>query len=108
MVTRAAISFVNPHVIYQRPALACATPLCLQPFYIGVHIRRGISCIIGCVVCPSSEMLTMIPEERERISRLVQQIQMEKDQKKFTELISELNALLGENDKRCEHPQADS
>ena len=47
----------------------------------------------------------MSPENRERMSRLVQQIQNEKDHKKLTELISELNALLGEPDKRLDQPQ---
>jgi hypothetical protein len=44
----------------------------------------------------------MTPEERERMARLVQQIQVEKDQQKFTELVSELNALLAKKDTRLE------
>jgi hypothetical protein len=44
----------------------------------------------------------MTPEEKERMAALVQRIQVEQDQKKFTELVIELNALLGQKDKRLE------
>ena len=44
----------------------------------------------------------MTPAERERIARLVEQIQIERDRKKFTELISALNALLAQKEKALE------
>ena len=44
----------------------------------------------------------MTPEERERMARLVQRIQVEKDQGKFTQLITELRALLAK-DERLAH-----
>lgn len=44
----------------------------------------------------------MTPEEKERMTILVQQIQVEQDQKKFNELVSELNTLLSDNDQRLE------
>jgi hypothetical protein len=40
-----------------------------------------------------SEVTAMSPEERERMNWLCARIQEEKDQKKFTELVMELNAL---------------
>jgi hypothetical protein len=41
----------------------------------------------------------MTPELRERMAELCQQIQIEKDQAKFTALIEELNRLLAEKDQ---------
>ncbi len=42
----------------------------------------------------------MTPDEREQMNRLCKQIQDEKDQKKFTALIEELNQLLAKKDER--------
>jgi hypothetical protein len=44
----------------------------------------------------------MTPDEKQRMAALVQQIQVEQDQKKFTELVTELNALLARKDKRLD------
>ena len=44
------------------------------------------------------------PEETKRLSELVLELQAEKDQKKFGELIDELNALLLAKEKRLEPP----
>ena len=41
----------------------------------------------------------MTPEERERINGLCQQIQEEKDPKRFGELVGQLDAFLGMKDK---------
>ena len=48
----------------------------------------------------------MTPEERERMARLVQKIQVEKDQSKLTELVTELNALIAKKDWRLGHSEA--
>jgi hypothetical protein len=44
----------------------------------------------------------MTPEEKERMAALVQRIQVEQDQEKFTELVTQLNALLAQKDRRLE------
>jgi hypothetical protein len=46
----------------------------------------------------------MTPEERKRMAELVQQIQDERDQERFGRLVTELNDLLAERDKRFEPP----
>jgi hypothetical protein len=46
----------------------------------------------------------MTPEETKRLSELVLKLQVEKDQKRFGELMDELNALLLAKEKRLEPP----
>jgi hypothetical protein len=45
---------------------------------------------------------TMTAEEREQMEELCRQIQVEKDQAKFTALIEELNRLLAQKDERLQ------
>ena len=45
----------------------------------------------------------MTPEERQRMDWLCMRIQEEKDHKVFTDLISELNALIAKKNERLEH-----
>ncbi len=42
----------------------------------------------------------MTPEEKERMNELCRQIQVEKDPQKFTELVSQLSALLDRKSER--------
>lgn len=44
----------------------------------------------------------MTPEEKERMAVLVQRIQLEQDQKKFNDLVSELNTLLSDEGKQVD------
>jgi hypothetical protein len=44
----------------------------------------------------------MTAEEREQMEELCRQIQVEKDQAKFTALIEELNRLLAQKDERLQ------
>jgi len=46
----------------------------------------------------------MTPEEQTRLKQLVQQIQVEKDHKRFGELVDQLNALLAVTDKELKPP----
>jgi hypothetical protein len=47
----------------------------------------------------------MTPEERERMNGLCRQIQIEKDQRKFSALIEELKQLLAKKNERLEKTQ---
>ena len=47
----------------------------------------------------------MTPEERERFTRLCQQIQFERDPIKFNELVNELNDLLEDKQDRLSEKQ---
>ncbi len=49
----------------------------------------------------------MTPEERERMNWLCQRIQDERDQKKFTDLVRELNDLLERKGHRLEDTAKD-
>jgi hypothetical protein len=46
----------------------------------------------------------MKPEETKRMSELVLELQVEKDQKRFGELMDELNELLAGKEKRLDLP----
>ena len=50
----------------------------------------------------------MTPEEKERLDWLCKQIQVEQDQKKFSELCNELNELLEEKQNRLTEKQKNS
>jgi hypothetical protein len=47
----------------------------------------------------------MTPEEKEQMDALWRQIQIEKDQQKFNQLVHELNELLARKDNRPGPPQ---
>jgi|HubBroStandDraft_1064217.scaffolds.fasta_scaffold156222_2 hypothetical protein len=46
----------------------------------------------------------MTPDERERMQILCERIAIEKDQKKFGDLVQELNDLLDRKSHRLDHP----
>ena len=48
----------------------------------------------------------MTHDEVERMKVLCQQIEMEQDQRKFSQLIAELNELLARKTKRLDHPHS--
>ena len=50
----------------------------------------------------------MTPEKKERLQWLLEQIQIEEDQNKFTELCTQLNELLEEKQKRLAEKQTNS
>jgi hypothetical protein len=50
----------------------------------------------------------MTTEERERISSIVQQIQVEKDQNRFSELMDELYAIVCQKDSSLRERQQES
>ena len=50
----------------------------------------------------------MTLEERERMNWLCQQIEVEQDHDKFTQLVSELNELLDEKERRLTEKQKNS
>jgi hypothetical protein len=50
----------------------------------------------------STRKTTVTPEERQRMGVLIEQIAVEKDHDKFTELVAELNALLDAKEQRLD------
>jgi hypothetical protein len=56
------------------------------------------------LITPSKEETRITPEENERMNVLCRQIQIEKDQRKFSALIEELNKLLARKENRLDKP----
>jgi hypothetical protein len=62
------------------------------------------SCVLQPSLCSRLKRRKMTPDEVERMKKLCQQIEVEKDHHNFSELIAELNELLEQKNKRLDHP----